>query len=362
MVVKVFTFVVTTGQPFRHCGVRFRSAPEVNAREFLEKIRRLRVLVVGDVCLDHWCYYDPALSIPSAETGIPRLAVTHSELTPGAAGTVANNLRSLGAHVSVLGLIGQDGHGYELARCLTERGIESQLVIQEHSVPTFTYTKVINEASGVEDKPRVDFVFSGDIPGQVEERICDVLVRHAPSFDLICVSDQAETERGGVITAAVRERLSGLASGGLLVWVDSRRRIELFQRMFLKMNKEEALAALQRSQCETAESLRAHTEAPALFITRGGEGVDIVSENGLEHIETRRMKNPVNICGAGDSFTVGAASALAIGATGAMAARLGHLVASVTIMKKGTGVALPGELMEAERNQGTATEQELKQE
>jgi rfaE bifunctional protein kinase chain/domain len=330
----------------------------MNAREFLEKISRLRVLVAGDVCLDHWCYYDPALSIPSAETGIPRIAVTRSESTPGAAGTVANNLRSLGAHVSVLGVIGEDGHGYELAHALTKRGIESQLVIRERSVPTFTYTKLINGASGVEDRPRVDFVLPRDIPEQAEEQICNVLVQHAPGFDLICVSDQAETERGGVITAAVRERLSGLAHGGLLVWVDSRRRIELFRRAILKMNEEEAIAALQRSQCEGGENLRARTEAPALFITRGGEGVDIVSENGLEHIETRRMKNPVDICGAGDSFTAGAASALAMGATRAMAARLGHLVASVTIMKQGTGVALPVELMEAERNQAIATKQE----
>ena len=36
---------------------------------------RLRALVVGDVCLDRWCRYEPALGERSLETGIPRIAV-----------------------------------------------------------------------------------------------------------------------------------------------------------------------------------------------------------------------------------------------------------------------------------------------
>ena len=55
------------------------------------------MLVVGDVCLDRWCTYDPSLAEPSRETGIPRIGVVSTEVTPGAAGTVANNLAALGA-------------------------------------------------------------------------------------------------------------------------------------------------------------------------------------------------------------------------------------------------------------------------
>ena len=53
--------------------------------------------MLGDVCLDRWCYYDPDLTEPSRETGIPRIAVVRTEVTPGAAGTIANNLVSLGS-------------------------------------------------------------------------------------------------------------------------------------------------------------------------------------------------------------------------------------------------------------------------
>ena len=33
--------------------------------EILNGIKKLRALVVGDICLDRWCTYDPATSEPS---------------------------------------------------------------------------------------------------------------------------------------------------------------------------------------------------------------------------------------------------------------------------------------------------------
>ena len=39
--------------------------------EILDGFKKLKALVVGDICLDRWCTYDPATSEPSRETGIP---------------------------------------------------------------------------------------------------------------------------------------------------------------------------------------------------------------------------------------------------------------------------------------------------
>src|SRR5580704_14699929 len=132
------------------------SAPEV--KDILDKTPKLAALIVGDVCLDRWCRYDPQLGEPSRETGIPRTAVTSTEVTPGAAGTGANNLAALGVgRVSVLGVIGQDGHGFELRGALRQRGIEGELLVESADVQTFTYTKLIDSQTGREDQPRIDF-------------------------------------------------------------------------------------------------------------------------------------------------------------------------------------------------------------
>jgi len=57
------------------------------------------------------------------------------------------------------------------------------------------------------------------------------------------------------------------------------------------------------------------------------------------------VEKPVDICGAGDSFSAGAALALAVTGSPVEAARFGNLVASITIMKKGTGAASLAEVL-----------------
>jgi sugar/nucleoside kinase (ribokinase family) len=59
------------------------------------------------------------------------------------------------------------------------------------------------------------------------------------------------------------------------------------------------------------------------------------------------VEHPVDICGAGDSFSAGAALALKVTGDPLAAIRFGNLVASITIMKKGTGTASPEEVLAA---------------
>ena len=94
--------------------------------EILAQFPRLSALVVGDICLDRWCTYDPATSEPSRETGIPRTGVVSTEITAGAGGTVANNLADLGCgRVAVCGVVGDDGFAYELRQALSRRKIDA---------------------------------------------------------------------------------------------------------------------------------------------------------------------------------------------------------------------------------------------
>ena len=113
---------------------------------------------------------------------------------PGAAGTIANNLAALGAgHVAVLGMVGNDGFGYELRSALAARGISHELLVDAPGVPTFTYTKLINAQTGDEDLPRVDFVYTNALQEPVERELIARLERAASAYDVILVSDQAET-------------------------------------------------------------------------------------------------------------------------------------------------------------------------
>jgi rfaE bifunctional protein kinase chain/domain len=281
--------------------------------------------------------------------------VTATRVTAGAGGTVANNLAALGAgRVATLGVLGEDGHGWELRRALAGAGIDASLMV-EAPLATFTYTKLINWENGAEDLGRIDFIQAQPLPGAVESEIVARLTAAAASFDVILVSDQAETDQGGVVTAAVRAALAAIAvaPGAPLVWADSRLRAEWFRNALVKPNEREAREACQRvfGRVDYAALRRLIGPRP-LFITHAERGVLVVEQDGEQWVPTPAATTPVDICGAGDSFSAGAALALAAGAGHALAARLGNLAASITIMKPGTGTASAEEVRAAARSVG----------
>jgi rfaE bifunctional protein kinase chain/domain len=319
--------------------------------EILAEFPKLRTLVVGDIALDRWCRYDPRLADPSRETGIPRIGVVSTETTAGAAGTVANNVEALGASTAVLGAIGDDGFGVELSRALDRGGIGNQLLVRSSEIATFTYTKLINTRTGEEDLPRVDFVNTRPIPEELDGELVRRFEEAAADYDVVLVSDQAETDHGGVVTPAMRAAIARLAAAHpeTVIWVDSRMRAEHFRGVIVKPNLEEAEAASRRALGRVDFcTLRRHLQAKLLVVTHGPDGALLVEESGSRWAPGRRVERPVDICGAGDSFSAGAALTLKVTGDAVEAARMGNLVASITIMKKGTGTASPAEVLEAD--------------
>ena len=329
--------------------------------EILAALPSLSALVVGDICLDRWCTYDPAMSEPSRETGIPRIGVVKTEATPGGGGTVACNLAALGAsHVAVLGVTGDDGHGLELLRSLQACGISTELMVTGAPTPTFTYTKLINAQTGVEDRPRVDFISPRPILAEIERRVLGRLESAAAGYDLVLVSDQAETEQG-VITPAMRLFLTNLAARypRKIIWADSRKHVHEFRGVIVKPNREEADAACLRLFGEVDyQKLREYVETWLMVVTLGRDGALVVKPGRVTPVETVPVEKPVDICGAGDSFSAGAALALAVTGSAVEAVRFGNLVASITIMKKGTGAASLQEVLGGadDRSSSSATE------
>lgn len=352
----------------------------------LAEFAKLRVLVVGNVCLDRWCSCEPELACPSRETGIPRTAVVSYHVTPGGGGTVANNLAALGvAEVEIVGVVGNDGSGIELDRAFRQCGINSHHLVRDPGRQTFTYSKLINTNTGVEDLPRLDFVNTGPPSYEAQTLMVKALHQVMPKVDAVLVADQSEIPAGAVVTSRVRETVLGAARlfPEKTFVVDSRAQVEKYHGLIVKPNEDEVIAAAQRilraaasasaTAPQTAEAvpppdansftvesagnlLRRHLGGrQPLYVTRGAEGALLFggpnSAEGPQLIPARRNDKPVDICGAGDAFEAGLALALA--ATARLhgesdfvaAAQVGHLVAAVTITKPGTGTASPAEVL-----------------
>jgi bifunctional ADP-heptose synthase (sugar kinase/adenylyltransferase) len=138
------------------------------------------------------------------------------------------------------------------------------------------------------------------------------------------------------------------ASPEKVVWVDSRIRVEHFQRMILKPNEREANAAsIALFGVVDYQLLPTHANCKLLFVTKAPGGVVVVEDGAQMLVPACLEERPFEVGGAGDSFSAGTALALAITGSATEAAHFGNLVASITIRERGTAVASAEEVLAA---------------
>jgi D-beta-D-heptose 7-phosphate kinase/D-beta-D-heptose 1-phosphate adenosyltransferase len=78
-----------------------------------------RVLVVGDLMLDHYLWGTSDRVSPEAP--VPVVEVRREIVTLGGAGNVVNNLLALGAQVLTAGVVGDDESGRDVLAMLREK-------------------------------------------------------------------------------------------------------------------------------------------------------------------------------------------------------------------------------------------------
>src|SRR3989449_9025446 len=95
------------------------STPRV--RQILARAKRARVLVVGDVMLDHFIW--GSVSRISPEAPVPVVDFERENFMPGGAANVARNLAALEVPTELFGVVGRDAAAQQLQRLLTEQHI-----------------------------------------------------------------------------------------------------------------------------------------------------------------------------------------------------------------------------------------------
>ena len=339
--------------------------------ELLHRLPDLELAVVGDFFLDKYLILDPALSETSLETGLEAYQVVAKRLSPGAAGTVCNNLTALMAGlpdvappraksggIRAVGVIGDDGEGYDLLQGLQRRGVDTDLLVQTPERFTPTYTKpMMRQADGSEREiNRQDIKNRSPLPPALEDKVIANLRACLPQLNGVIIADQVQERNCGVITDRVRADLAALAEQytGVIFFADSRVRIGEFRNVIIKPNIHEAIHALLpgpqveatldlAKQC--SRELSSRNRQP-VYLTAGDQGIFLFHEGGCQHIPAVPVTGEIDIVGAGDSTTAGIVLSLCAGATLAEAALVGNLVASVTIQQLGTtGTASPQQLL-----------------
>jgi len=328
--------------------------------EILNKLKDMRIGVLGDFCLDRYFDIEPSLQEISRETDRPAHQVFRVRCSPGGAGNVATNVKDQGVgDVVAIGPLGNDGEGFALRDALASAGINQAGLVSHSAYLTPTYNKplVIHPGREPEELDRIDIRTRGTLDLDLENQLLNHLDQAFPGLNGLLVADQFEERNHHCVSDRIRARIieSSRKHPEKVVFADSRARTAEFHSVLLKPNATEAALALGRKEApkgiaetvEVGRELAARAGKP-VYITVGEEGVLLVESPQAKgvHIPGFPVPPPVDICGAGDTTIAAMAAALCAGATLEEAGLLGCLAASITVQKIGiTGTANPDELI-----------------
>jgi rfaE bifunctional protein kinase chain/domain len=324
-------------------------------QEILKKISSVKIIVIGDFCLDAYWFIDETRSEISIETCQATRPIRQQKYSLGGAGNVSNNLAAMGIKdIRVFGVIGQDPFGPEMVNLMKKTGINTDnILVQKKDWSTHVYIKPYVEEK---EQNRIDFGNYNKLSKATANRLISNLEKEITKVDLIIINEQVLS---GINTKYFRDKIVEIIGRfpGKIFIADSRNYSSFFTGSYRKMNDTEALRQCGISKkpdeiipysevLTAAKTLYKRYQKP-LFITRGSRGSLTINESGVAETLGLMIISKVDTVGAGDSYLAGVAATMAAGYPTEIAAEIGSYVAGVTVQKLfQTGTASPSEILQ----------------
>ena len=326
----------------------------MSALSALDCLKPLRILVVGDVILDHYTW--GAVTRISPEAPIQILKADGEDSRLGGAGNVAANLAALGARALLVGRVGRDAEGRSLARLAREAGVAARLVVDPASRTTVKTRFLAHDQQIL----RVDREATAPIQGPASRKLGALARSSLAKAQLVVISDYAKgTLNDAFITGLIRSA----RRRSIPVVVGPKRDLERFRgATALSMNLAEVSEAvgkpLPRALGKETERLRKRLQLKALLVTRGKGGILCLWDRGSAAFPAR-ARSVYDVTGAGDTVLAVFSLALAGGASPSQAAALANTAGGLVVGKLGAATVSRAELA-AELGQSPSKLKDLK--
>ena len=306
----------------------------------IEGFGKLRVLVVGDLGLDHYLVGDAGRI--SREYPVMILSHERDEFRLGGAANTVANLVSLGAEVVPAGWIGDDPNGDELLKILARMGCSTDAVVRDGETRTVTKTRIVaggTHGGGLgQHLLRVDQLGSGAPGPGFEDELLRRVESLAGGVSGFVLSDYGH----GTLTPGVTRAVMDLADGRY-VGLDSRHRLLDFPGVTAATpNLEEtAEAAGMRVADESGVEkaghlLRDKLGVEALLVTRGGDGMSLFETGtGPVHLPVANKSEVFDVTGAGDTVVAAFTLARLAGGSYGEAADLANAAGGLSVRHAG---------------------------
>lgn len=308
----------------------------------LDKLKRCRVLVLGDLMLDRYLWGNVERISPEAP--VPVFHIRGESEVPGGAGNVVSNLLGLGVSVTIVGMCGNDREGERIRQLLGNEKIQSHILTHSDR-PTITKTRVIAQGQQMLRLDKEE-IASLDLPVQAD--IIRLVRDSLPKCDAIILSDYGK----GLLRAKrmVQDILALTKERGVPIIVDPKGReweryegatcitpnIKELETVFGDtIPNEEKLLKMMRVAIEKYS-------LSWLLVTRGALGMCLMNESGEALLIPTVARQVFDVSGAGDTAIATLTACVASGCNFQDAAKIANLAGGIVVGKIGTQpISLP---------------------
>ncbi|WP_133012023.1 bifunctional D-glycero-beta-D-manno-heptose-7-phosphate kinase/D-glycero-beta-D-manno-heptose 1-phosphate adenylyltransferase HldE [Marinomonas flavescens] len=254
------------------------------------------ILVVGDVMLDR--YWHGGTSRISPEAPVQVVKVSTIEDRPGGAANVALGLAKLGVAVTLVGVVGKDENAEVLTRCLEAEGVRCQFVYSE-TLPTITKLRVMSRHQQL---IRLDFEEREDSLSQ-NDAVATMVKDCLPNMDAVIYSDYAKGCLADVQTLIQLSNTVNVPS-----FIDPKgddfsiyKGATLVKPNLLEFENIVGKCSSVKELEEKAKTLREQFGWEALLVTRGEDGLILLSDDKPPFSLATAAKEVFDVTGAGDT-------------------------------------------------------------
>jgi D-beta-D-heptose 7-phosphate kinase/D-beta-D-heptose 1-phosphate adenosyltransferase len=320
------------------------SIPVRKLKGYLQRFSQSRILVLGDLILDHYVW--GTVNRVSPEAPVPVVHVNSETYRLGGAANVYQNILALGGQVELCGVLGNDVEGKRVLQDIRQASHPSPGIFIDKTRPTIKKTRVIAHNQQI-------VRFDVEQRNPVSKRLGQKIIRHLTSriHDLSCIviSDYAK----GLITEDLMHCVKELAqSHGVPILVDPKvEHMSFYEGVTaITPNHHEAkqAAGFLPTQDVAIEqigtSLQKRLQCQAVVVTRGEEGMSIFEQNGRSWTIPAVARQVYDVTGAGDTVVSTLALALSINVPISDAAVLANQAAGIVVGMVGTATVTRSQL------------------
>jgi len=340
---NIFSSELSDGQFWKKSDTINRIDHNENLVGFIEKFKDKTIAVVGDLALD-WHVRGDAERINPEMPAATLIRVVDERYSLGCAGNVAANLAALGSKVVFYTRTHKDYHGEALKKIFSDLKID--LVSVESPGATIVKQRIMERAHN-HYVGRVDYGESQfNILDENQAEIIFQLISSSEGLNGIILSDYNK----GLFSGNLSERIINWANEkGIPVFIDPKpKNISRFRNATLIRPNEKEAREIVGSECVSIESvlnkLKEISRAKYTIVTRGKEGMAVL--DGDYHSIGTKVKEVVDVTGAGDTVMATLALSMISGASVVEAANLANYAAGIVVEKPGTATVSREELLD----------------